>query len=67
MLYCVQAQIVRTDREGWSTSHSIPTFYLDDSVQDITGIEHATQIARDIINPFKNEDWTVYPNVTKCD
>lgn len=38
----------------------IPTFYLDENVQGITGERHAIEIAESIINPLK------LPNVEVC-
>lgn len=50
-MYAVQGQI-ETEREGWTGSRQLPTFYLHPSVQGITSTEHAERIARDLLTPF---------------
>lgn len=65
-LWAVTAQVSFTvEREGWrsewSGSRQVPTFYLDPSVQGITDAEHATRIARDILEtagPIDDEETT---------
>lgn len=51
MKYAIHATLCHTDRQGWSTTYQIPTFYLDSNVQGITSAEHAERIAASIINP----------------
>ena len=56
--YVVQAT-VSTDHQGWWASRVLPTFLLDPVVQGITGPEHATRIAREIIDPWHEYDCTI--------
>jgi hypothetical protein len=65
MLYCVQANVCRSF-EGWKHYHGVPTFYLNSRVQGIMSGEHAEQIARDIINPLKDDALWVQVTVTAC-
>jgi len=51
-MYQVTASIVRHYNNGHSVSSvgiQIPTFYLSENVQGITGIDHAREIAKEMI------------------
>lgn len=48
--YAVMVQIEHETQDGWSGSRQVPLFYLDSHVQGITSLEHATQVARDIVS-----------------
>lgn len=55
-MYAITAQVL-TFKQGdsarvWSGAISLPTFYLDETVQGITDEAHAVRIARTIIDPF---------------
>jgi len=50
-MYCIQATIVQHTPQG-DFERSLPTFYLDPTVQGITNARHARQIAADIVDPF---------------
>lgn len=63
MLWRVQANIVRKDKDGWNVSRQIPTFFLDEDIQGIVSAEHAKKIAEDIINTFKDENIILSINV----
>lgn len=63
MLWRVQANIVRKDKNGWNVLRQIPTFFLDEDIQGIVSAEHAKKIAEDIINTFKDEDIILSINV----
>lgn len=49
-LYHIQATVT-FDREGYTSTISFPTFYLDSKVQGITNSGHAAKIAETIVNP----------------
>lgn len=49
MRYQVQGTITR-NRNGWDSTRQIPTFYLDGRVQGIRNVEHARDVARDIVD-----------------
>lgn len=66
MLYCVQANVTWS-KDGWNTYIQVPTFYLDSQVQGIVSVDHAEKIARDIINPTKDETLWVSANVTEVE
>ena len=51
MMYAVSVQVITHDGD-YSGSKSVPTFYLDSTVQGITGPEHAADVARDVVNPL---------------
>ncbi len=53
MIYGVTATVA-SKRDGWTTTHQVPTFYLDSAVQGILSKEHAKTIAADIVNPTKD-------------
>ncbi len=52
MIYCVTAQVERKVK-GAIISGQVPTFFLDDRIQGIMGVDHAKFIAAEIINPFR--------------
>jgi hypothetical protein len=49
MRYLVQATVTVQDK--WRTVYSVPTFYLDSSVQGIVDVHDASVIARRVIDP----------------
>lgn len=51
MLYAITANVSR-ERDGWSGSRQIPTFYLDENVQGIMSEAGARNIAQTIIDPY---------------
>lgn len=64
-LWAVQAQVeVNVEREGWSMSRQVPTFYLDPTVQGITGPETARAVAEDILHTLSGDDKHVRMHVT---
>lgn len=52
-MYAVMAIIGRKIPDGSWPLRQVPTFYLDESVQGIVSAEHAEQIAREVIDPFR--------------
>jgi len=60
-MFVVQATVSKAG-EGGATAIQVPTFMLDGNIQGITSESHAEQIAKDIINPTKDESIEV--NVT---
>ena len=50
--YAVSVQVITHDGD-YSGSKSVPTFYLDSTVQGITGPEHAAAIAAQVVNPLR--------------
>jgi hypothetical protein len=50
MMYVITAQVL-TENDSFTGSRQIPTFYLDSAVQGITDAGHATDIAKEIIDP----------------
>ena len=67
MLYGVTATVA-VKRNGWTTTHQVPTFYLDSRVQGIVDKEHAKVIAADVVNPTKDSNLKVEVTVyeTAC-
>jgi len=64
-LWAVQAQVsTLLEREGWSLSRQVPTFYLDPSVQGITGPEGARAVAEDILYTVAGDSERVQLHVT---
>lgn len=64
-LWAVQAQVSTfLERENWSMSRQVPTFYLDPSVQGITGPESARAVAEDIFHTLSGGDEDVRLHVT---
>jgi hypothetical protein len=64
-MWAVQAQVSTfLEREGWSLSRQVPTFYLDPSVQGITGPEGARAVAEDILHTMAGDDEGVRLHVT---
>lgn len=49
--YVVTAQVVR-EKGGWTSSHGVPTFFLDEDIQNIVSEDHAEKIAKSIIDPY---------------
>lgn len=39
----------KEERDGWECNRQIPTFYLDENTQGIVSVEHARQVAADIL------------------
>lgn len=58
MIYGVTATVA-VKRNGWLTTHQVPTFYLDSAVQGILNKEHAQVIAAGIVNPTKDSNLKV--------
>jgi len=51
--YAVQAIVQdRTHNRLWTGTRQCPAFYLDSKVQGIVDIDHAKQVARQIVDPF---------------
>ena len=49
----VETRTINPGREtAWHGTRQVPTFYLDETVQGITGPAHAVSIARTIIDPL---------------
>jgi len=52
-MYAITATVFHIDKvKKWERSMSIPTFFLNATVQGIVSEAHAITIAEDIINPF---------------
>jgi hypothetical protein len=51
MRYAISATISHVVN-GYSTSHQIPTFFLEGDIQGIMDEKHAEKIAGFVINPF---------------
>jgi hypothetical protein len=51
-MYAVQAQVHIENKDGWSGSHQVPTFYLDENVQGFLDEDGAKRVARRIIDPM---------------
>lgn len=47
-MYAINAVVVKG-----GISSQVPTFYLDENVQGIKDENHAINIARDVLDPFK--------------
>lgn len=64
-MWAVQAQVsTLLERQGWSLSRQVPTFYLDPSVQGITGPEGARAVAEDILYTVAGDTERVQLHVT---
>lgn len=64
-LWAVTAQVrINLEREGWSGSRQVPTFYLDPTVQGITGPEGARAVAEDILYTVAGDTEGVQLHVT---
>ena len=64
-MWAVQAQVsTLLERQGWSLSRQVPTFYLDPSVQGITGPEGARAVAEDILYTVAGDTENVQLHVT---
>jgi hypothetical protein len=46
--YAINATVV-TERDGWTSTRQVPTFFLDGNVQGIATAERAEEIARDLL------------------
>ena len=53
MQYLISASVSRTV-DGWTSTHSLPTFLLDDRVQGIVSADHAERIARRMLVDVSN-------------
>lgn len=53
-LYAIHATVVLNDKKGWAKMVQIPSFILNSNCQGIVSVEHAEQIATDIINPARD-------------
>ena len=51
-LYIVQAQVVNETADGWQSSVGVPAFFLDKDLLGIIHVEHAKQIARNVVDPL---------------
>lgn len=52
-MWAIQARVIRFHgQELTAGSRDLPTFFLSERVQGITGEEHAVSIARSIIDPY---------------
>ncbi len=58
MFYQITATVTKKTADG-TTSIQVPTFFLNGNVQGIVGIDHAEQIAKEVINPTKDDSVTV--------
>lgn len=38
----------------WTKTRQVPTFYLDETVQGITGKDHAEELALEVLDPTGN-------------
>jgi len=54
MRYCVQGTVTRNSRRGIVTVQ-LPTFFLESQVQGIVSLEHAAQIAWDMVESINNQ------------
>ena len=52
-MFIVQATAVYKTEDGWTGTIQIPTFYLHEDMQGIVNEEHAKEIAKRIIDPWK--------------
>ena len=48
MYYAINGRIEHNGRP-----RDLPTFFLDEDIQGIVGEDHAVEVARDIIDPFR--------------
>ena len=49
----VETRVINPGRAtAWHGTRQVPVFYLDETVQGITGPSHAASIARTIIDPL---------------
>ena len=51
-VYAVTATVTTKEREGWTSSRQIPTFFLHANVQGICGERDAENIARRILGVY---------------
>lgn len=50
-MYAIRATVTARDN-GSKGEHPVPGFFLDESLQGITGSDHAAEVAEKIINPL---------------
>lgn len=60
MLYTVVAQVVHTSTDGWRRGVGVPTFLLDSNMQGIVHVEHAAQIAYDLLRTVAGDDAEIF-------
>jgi hypothetical protein len=66
-MFAVQATV--TVKSGaWTTTRSVPTFYLHETVQGILTEEHAEEVALEVLDPTGNLRTSPYHtfNITAC-
>ena len=63
-MFIIQATITKRTPHGTITKQ-VPTFYLHEDVQGIVSTEHASKIARTIIDPFGEHETHVYAEVAR--
>ena len=55
-LWAVQANVVTQTTPDYTSSRTLPTFYLDPNVQGIVDADHARRIALQIVDPYCDGD-----------
>lgn len=55
-MYSVYVNRIWTTEDGWDTSTSTPTFFLDVSTQMIVDRDHARRIAESIVRAIAGDD-----------
>lgn len=54
----VETRVINPGRPtAWHGTREVPTFYLDETVQGITGPNHAAMLARLVIDPLNEIPW----------
>ncbi len=51
-MFAIIAHVSRVTDDGWTSTRSLPTFYLHPSVQGLRDADHAAGIAHRILDPF---------------
>lgn len=52
-LWAIQARVARKQESAWVETVGIPTFFLHPDVQLIENGQHACEIARKVVDPFR--------------
>lgn len=63
MLYSVVSTVTKRNSDGSSKTTQVPIFYLDSNTQGITSLDHAYTIARNVVNPTKDESLDCHVHV----
>jgi hypothetical protein len=62
-MYSITATVTRTV-DGWTSTHSLPTFYLHPSVQGIVSEDHAARIAHRMLSETAGDGAEIHASAT---